>query len=194
MLAVGSDCSAAAVTRFTVKRSPLASRLETGLLATTADLASPAAGTLSRARILVAAAPATSRHTRATRVIDFVTQISVSPAGTPHFAENWELIKAEPRQPCELPSNPWMIRVEKPMNSGRCGTQIIGGLDIGYDIGSIPDSCRLQRMQADGPIAASGRPRHADDVELDLAAHRVALQRVADPDPDLVERCSRLVQ
>jgi hypothetical protein len=58
----------------------LASRFEIGLLATTAGIPAPATGTLSRVRILVAAAPATSKQTRATRVIDFVTQISVSPA------------------------------------------------------------------------------------------------------------------
>jgi hypothetical protein len=68
--------------------------LDTGLLATTAGIEIPAAGTLSRDRILVAAAPATSTQSKAMRVIDFVTQISVSPAGTPQFAENWELIKA----------------------------------------------------------------------------------------------------
>jgi hypothetical protein len=37
-------------------------------------------GTLSRVKILVTAAPATSKQTKATRVIDFVTQFSVFPA------------------------------------------------------------------------------------------------------------------
>jgi hypothetical protein len=83
-------------------------------LATTAGIAAlPAVGTLSRTRILVAAAPTTSKQTKATRVIDFVTQISVSPAGTPHFAENWELIKALPCHGCGRPVIAALNKAEK---------------------------------------------------------------------------------
>src|SRR3954451_5346511 len=42
-------------------------------------------------------------------------------------------------------------------------------------------------MQVDGPVSALGRPWRRDDFELHVTAQRMAIERVADPTPDLVE-------
>lgn len=75
--------------------------------------------------------------------------------------------------------------------SGRNG-EIVGFLDIGDDIGGLPQRIGRDRPQADGPVAALAAAGHADDVELDAAAQRMPLKRVGDPGPDLVEGCWRL--
>src|SRR3569833_483022 len=87
-----------------------------------------------------------------------------------------------------------MKRAETSRNSGDGSTQIIGCLDVRNNIGRLPDRRWLTCMQTDSQIAAPGRPRHADDVELNLATHRVALQSVFNPYPDFVECCGRLAQ
>jgi hypothetical protein len=53
-----------------------------------------AAGTLSRLRMLVAAAPTTSKQVRAMMVIILVKPFPMFCRDPVHFAENWALIKA----------------------------------------------------------------------------------------------------
>jgi hypothetical protein len=53
-----------------------------------------AAGTLSRLRMLVAAAPTTSKQVRAMMVIILVKPFPMFRRDPVHFAENWALIKA----------------------------------------------------------------------------------------------------
>jgi len=94
---VATGSTAVLATAATVSLSLLACLLETrvssvaGILAVTP----PAIGTLSRARMLAAAAPTTSRHVIAIIVIALVKQFSVS-QGASHnqFPENWVIIKA----------------------------------------------------------------------------------------------------
>ena len=75
--------------------------------------------------------------------------------------------------------------------SGRRG-KIVGVLDIGDDIGRLPQRIGRDRLQTDGPVVALAGAGHADDVEFHAAAQRVALERVADPGPDLLEGCRGL--
>src|SRR5437588_8416132 len=78
-----------------------------------------------------------------------------------------------------------------------CNRQIIGFLDVGHDVGCFPQRVGGHRPQADGPIAFSGAG-HADDVEFDIAAERMPLQRAADPPFDLVDGrrgfCVKLIE
>jgi len=74
--------------------------------------------------------------------------------------------------------------------SGRDG-EFVGILDVGHDIGRLPQRVGSDRLQADGPVAALAGARHADDVELHVAAQRMALKGVSDPVLDLVEGCRR---
>jgi hypothetical protein len=54
-------------------------------------------------------------------------------------------------------------------------------------ISEASQSARLDRLQTDGPIAAPGGTGHPEDVELHVAAKRMAGKRVAHPVPDLHE-------
>ena len=70
----------------TLSLSVLLSRFETGLLTMVEVISNRAAGTLSRPRMLVAAAPATRKQVSAMMVMALVKQFSV-PANEPlHFA------------------------------------------------------------------------------------------------------------
>src|SRR5947199_10658667 len=69
--------------------------------------------------------------------------------------------------------------------SGR-GAKIVGILDVGDDVGGLPQRVGGDRPQADGPVAFAGA-WHADDVEFDAPAERMPLQRVVDPRLDLLE-------
>src|SRR5258708_18293576 len=66
-----------------------------------------------------------------------------------------------------------------------------GMVDVGNDLGGIPQGIGRYRPQADGPVAALAGAGHADNVELHAAAERMPLQRAGDPGPDLVEGCGR---
>jgi hypothetical protein len=68
--------------------------LATGLVTTAEASSDPAAGTLSRPRMLVAATPTTSRHVKARIVKVRVKQVSASIDDHGHIAENWALIMA----------------------------------------------------------------------------------------------------
>jgi hypothetical protein len=78
----------------TASLSFLPSRFETGFCATCKAIADPAAGTLSRPRMLVAAAPTTSKHVSAMIVMARVKQFSVSVDEPRSLCPNWALIKA----------------------------------------------------------------------------------------------------
>jgi len=69
--------------------------------------------------------------------------------------------------------------------SGQRG-QFVGLLNVGNDIGRLPQGIRLDRLQRDGPVvlAVAG---HADDVEFDAAAQRMAVERKHHPPPDLLK-------
>src|SRR5260370_2840189 len=70
--------------------------------------------------------------------------------------------------------------------------ELVGFLDVGDDIGGLPQRIRRARPQADGPVAAPAGPRHADDVELHVAALWMPRQRIGDPGPELLEGCGAL--
>src|SRR4051794_30259887 len=74
---------------------------------------------------------------------------------------------------------------EIPRKSGR-GGEIIGLLDIGDDIGGLPERIGGDRAQADGPVALAGAG-HADDIEFDVAAERMPVKGPGYPPFDLVE-------
>ena len=79
----------------TASLSCLAALFETGPWASDAAASSSRApGTLSRPRMLVAAAPTTRKQVSAMIVVIRVKQLSVSPGDQDHFHDNWELIKA----------------------------------------------------------------------------------------------------
>jgi hypothetical protein len=67
------------------------------------------------------------------------------------------------------------------------GNELVGILNIGNDIGRLPQRIRCDRLPADGPVSAFGGTGHADDIELHISAKRVALKRISDPAPDLIE-------
>src|ERR1700716_3734673 len=75
----------------------------------------------------------------------------------------------------------------KARKSDRDG-KLVGILDIGHDIGRLPQRIGPDRLQTDGPVSLAAA-RHADDVELNAAAQRMPLQRVGDAGPDLIEGC-----
>src|SRR3977135_685735 len=62
---------------------------------------------------------------------------------------------------------------------------------MGDDIGGFPGRVGGARAEADGPVAFSGAG-HADDVEFDVAAERMAVERTRHPPLDLIEGCRRL--
>lgn len=70
--------------------------------------------------------------------------------------------------------------------SGRRG-QIIGILNVGDDIRCLPKRVGSDLPQADGPVALAGAG-HADDVEFDVTAQRVPVERMSHSPPDLIER------
>src|SRR5579864_9550869 len=74
------------------------------------------------------------------------------------------------------------------------GAQDIGVLDVGDNIRGLKQRARLNRSEADGPVATPGGARHADDVEIDVPAQRMPLQGVADANSDLVECGRRLCE
>src|ERR1700730_16861339 len=73
----------------------------------------------------------------------------------------------------------------KTPESGR-DREVVGLLDVGDDIGGLPQRVGRDRPQADGPVAL-GCPGHADDVELHVTAQRMPLERIGDPGPDLLD-------
>src|SRR5262249_16931401 len=70
--------------------------------------------------------------------------------------------------------------------------ELVGVLDIGDDVGGFPQRAGLDRPQADRPVAAPRGPGRGYDVELDLAAQRMTLERKGDAGLDLVQRGRRL--
>ena len=56
--------------------------------------------------------------------------------------------------------------------SGR-GQEVVCLLDVGDDVGGFPERVGRDRAQADGPVPAPGGARHADDLELHVAAERM---------------------
>ncbi len=91
-LAVCGGSNEASATVATASRSRLLSRFATGLVTTGGAISSRAAGTLSRPRVLVAAAPTMRKQVIAMMVMAFVKQLSASFDG--HLPENWAIIKA----------------------------------------------------------------------------------------------------
>ena len=81
--AVCCGSAEASVTLPTGSRSFLASRFETGLLTGAEAMSARAAGTLSRPRMLMAAAPATRTQVSAMMVTTLVKQFSVLVGQTP---------------------------------------------------------------------------------------------------------------
>src|ERR1700679_1457881 len=71
------------------------------------------------------------------------------------------------------------------------GDEFVGFLDIGDDIGGLPQRIGRYRLPADGPVSALARAGHADDVEFHMAAKRMTLKGVSDPALDLIDgrRC-----
>ena len=78
----------------TASLSCLLSRFATGPLTAAEAISARAAGTLSRPRIVLTAAPATSKQVSAIRAMALVKLVSFRTVNDNHFADNWELIKA----------------------------------------------------------------------------------------------------
>src|SRR5262245_54222893 len=137
-------------------------------------------GKLSRLRMLVAAAPTTRKQVSATRVMALVNNVSI-PA---YSIQNWMPIKALACRRRAVTGKSAKIAPKRP-RSGR-GRQLIGFLDIGHDLMGLKQRAARHRSQADRPVALAGAG-HADDVEFDAAAQRMALQGVVNAGPELVE-------
>jgi len=63
-------------------------------------------------------------------------------------------------------------------------------LNVGDDICDFPQRIRRDRTQADGPVASLATAGRPHDVELHVPAQRMPIERVADPNPDLVNAYS----
>src|SRR5579871_3889082 len=140
----------------TVSRSCLASRFETGLLATTAVGRSASAACMPpRERMLVTAAPATRKQVSARIVNALVKSFSPKPAScrrpttqdlAPESAGLWGLIKALPchRRGCYVmsrhrsPAGP-RNKLTCPAAKTSGGAKLVGVLDVGDDIGGFPE-------------------------------------------------------
>ena len=93
-LAVCVGSNDASANLVTVSRSCLPSRFATGLLTTGEAMSALAAGTLSRPRMLMAAAPAMRKQVSAMMVMALVKRCSVRAFEPNHFCENWATIEA----------------------------------------------------------------------------------------------------
>src|SRR5258708_8892142 len=91
-LAVCGGSNEASATVATASRSRLLSRFATGLVTTGGAISSLAARTLSRPRMLVAAAPTMRKQVIAMMAMAFVQHLSAFFLG--HLPENWAIIKA----------------------------------------------------------------------------------------------------
>ena len=72
-------------------------------------------------------------------------------------------------------------RAETALKSGG-GRQLIGILDVGHDLMRLKQRVPRHRVQIDGPVGLAGAG-HADDVEFDTTAERMAFQGVINPGP-----------
>src|SRR5437899_11263202 len=83
-------------------------------------------------------------------------------------------------------SKKWAESAGNHLESGR-GGQIVGFLDVGDDLMGLEQRVRTHRFQAHRPVAPAGAG-HADDLEFDLTAERMAGQRIGHPPADLLDR------
>src|SRR5689334_15498187 len=67
-----------------------------------------------------------------------------------------------------------------------CSGQFVGFLDVGYDLGGLPQRSRSDGLQGDGPVAGAVAGQ-ADDFELDASAQRVAVECKGHPPGEVSE-------